>query len=208
MTDTFRKFIAELVPPVGELPHKEFDEHQTYASEAEALHAYQTARTRLLHPQRWEELTHHLGAHFEPFSADHKAISGPVALGNFLKIVLPIPGDPYHDWVVIETLEEQQTIGEEQLIGMRVRPTEDLEQASHSTAHFFGKEATSTWVLHQHRKTVSAYYYGRGEVRNEEAESFWKKLRDTVVAWAGVAGFSNLQWKGLLAALLPEPSEA
>lgn len=195
------------MPPVGELPHKEFDEHQTYASEAEAIHAYQTARTRLVHPQQWECLTHNLGACFEPFSADHTAISGPVALGNFLKIVLPIPGDPYLDWVRIEALEDGTEGADEAFIGMRVRPTEDLEQSGHQTAHFFGKEATSTWVLHRHGKNVSAYYYGRGEVRNEESRSFWKKLRDTLVAWAGVAGFSDLQWKGLLKALLPEPSE-
>ncbi len=206
MTDTFRKFIAELVPPIGELPHKEFDEQKTYASEAEARRAYQTAHTRLLHPQQWESLTHNLGARFEPLTSDHTVISGPVTSGNCLKIMLPIPGDPSRDWVRIEALEERAT-DSEQIVGLRVRPTEDLEEASHRTAHFFSKDATSTWVLHRHGKTVSAYYYGRGEVRNEEAQSFWKKLRDTVVAWAGVAGFSDLQWKGLLAALLPEPSE-
>lgn len=193
-------FLAKIVPPTGDTPHKELSEQKAYPTQAEAKAAFEKAKDRLLHPQQWAGLTGNFGAAFQPFRADCTEIWGKVTVGDYLKIDIPLPGDNY-DWVKIEALEEISG-NDEQIIGLRVRPTEDLEKPGHETAHFFSREATSTWVLHLEGKTLTALYFGRGEVPNEEAPGFWKGLRDTVVAWAGVAGFSDLQWQRLLQGLL------
>lgn len=202
-TPLLQKFLADIVPPAGDLPQKEFDSFREFASPEAAKAAFGMARDRLLHPQRWAVLTDGFGATFQPFNEKGEAISGKAAVGDYLKISIPPPANTHADWVRIEALETADA-DDEQLLGLRVRPTESLEEEGHETAHFFSDSATSTWVLHRAGNTVTAYYFGRGEKPNEESEGFWRTLRDKIVALAGVAGFSDLQWKAFLEGLLEE----
>lgn len=203
MTPSFTQFTSAIVPPAGDLPHKAFDSFRKFDTTEAAKAAFGIARDRLLHPHTWAALTDGFGAAFQLFNGKGEAISGKAAVGNYLKISIPPPANTHADWVRIEALEAADA-SDEQLLGLRVRPTESLEEEGHETAHFFSDSATSTWVLHRAGATVTAYYFGRGEKPNEESEGFWRTLRDKIVALAGVAGFSDLQWKAFLEGLLEE----
>ncbi len=197
----FQKFANRFVPPTGDLPHKEFSATREFPSPEAAKHFFEETKARFLRPKNWESFTSGFGASFAPFDAEGNPLSKQISVGDSLKISVPPPANTHADWVRVEALESEESDGEE-LVGLRVRPTDDLQKAGEETAHFFSKTATSTWILHREETTVTACYFGRGEAPNEEGESFWKQLRDKIVAFAGIVGFSDLQWKAFLEGLL------
>lgn len=164
---------------------------------------YKLARERLLNPDCWQILAGAGTANFELISAstDFKQVQK----NDHLRINIPGPGsivgDGY-DWVIVEKIEENNFLETDKSIGLRLRASSNPQNDKTDTAHFFKKDATSTFIIKLKDEVITASYYGRNEVPNIEDVPMLDKLRNTVVATGAAIGLSELQWNALIKGFL------
>ena len=82
-------------------------------------------------------------------------------------------------------------------LAFRVRPTSNPDSPSSEVAHFYSTDSTSSFTVTRKGKKISACIYDRNISPNENAESVGDKIRDKLVALAGINGMSKLQWQAL-----------
>ena len=127
-----------------------------------------------------------------------------VEKGDYLRINIPGPGSKQgdgYDWVLVEELKEinKETL---QSVGFRVRPTENPFSEKKETAHFYSKEATSTFIIIREYSTLISWIVDRNLLPNTDSSSVIDKVRDVVVGVSAIAGFSKVQWQGLADGLI------
>ena len=177
--------------------------HTIKLNKEEAKSTYNLARARLMNPDCWRNLAGVGTAEFELISAneDFKQVQE----NDYLRINIPGPGsivgDGY-DWVKVEKIEENNFSETDRSIGLKLRASSNPNNDKTDTAHFFKKEATSTFIIKQEDNVVTASYYGRNEVPNVENVSMLDKVRNTVVATGAAIGLSELQWNALIKGFL------
>ena len=177
--------------------------HTIKLNKEEAKSTYNLARGRLMNPDCWRNLAGVGTAEFELISAneDFKQVQE----NDYLRINIPGPGsivgDGY-DWVKVEKIEENNFSETDRSIGLKLRASSNPNNDTTDTAHFFKKEATSTFIIKQEDNVVTASYYGRNEVPNVENVSMLDKVRNTVVATGAAIGLSELQWNALIKGFL------
>ena len=177
--------------------------HTIKLNKEEAKSTYNLARARLMNPDCWRNLAGVGTAEFELISAneDFKQVQE----NDYLRINIPGPGsivgDGY-DWVKVEKIEENNFSETDRSIGLKLRASSNPNNDTTDTAHFFKKEATSTFIIKQEDNVVTASYYGRNEVPNVENVSMLDKVRNTVVATGAAIGLSELQWNALIKGFL------
>ena len=174
-------------------------------SNEDAVSAYNTARERLLNPAIWKTITGAAAADFE--AADVEDLSEPkrVSVGDYIKIDLPAPGlsaGDGHDWVRVETIEENFDRDADESFAMKVKVCENPEHPEEGVAHFFAEGASSTFIITRKAQVVKASYHGRNETPNLENPALKDKIRNAVIATGAMAGVSELQWKAFLKGLL------
>jgi hypothetical protein len=180
------------------------------ASAEAAEKLFTEAKTRLLDINNWYRFCGKKGAEFcltdargNPLRQTHPET------GNLIRIRLPAPsnekGDGY-DWVRIEAWENSKDPAkDEETLGFRVRPVSNPADRSNESAHFYTREATSSFLVKRKGMTVYALERGRNEKPNPTG-GLLNKLRNTIVALAAMIGLSVPQWKLLTAALLEPKS--
>lgn len=177
--------------------------HTIKLNKEEAKSTYNLARARLINPDCWRNLAGVGTAEFELISAneDFKQVQE----NDYLRINIPGPGsivgDGY-DWVKVEKIEENNFSETDRSIGLKLRASSNPNNDKTDTAHFFKKEATSTFIIKLEDNVVTASYYGRNEVPNVENVSMLDKVRNTVVATGAAIGLSELQWNALIKGFL------
>lgn len=179
-------------------------EHHVTVNKEEAIKIYTIARDRLLNPNCWHELS-------GPASAEFKLVSAEGDLPKFakendyLQIDIPGPGtadgDGY-DWVKIEAIGEDKFVGTDKSIAIKLRACANPHNSKPGTAHFFNKEATSTFIIKLEGSTVTVSYYGRNEVPNIKNVSIVDKVRNAFVSVGAAIGLSELQWTSLVKGFL------
>ena len=102
----------------------------------------------------------------------------------------------------MEKIEENNFSETDRSIGLKLRASSNPNNDKTDTAHFFKKEATSTFIIKQEDNVVTASYYGRNEVPNVENVSMLDKVRNTAVATGAAIGLSELQWNALIKGFL------
>ena len=70
------------------------------------------------------------------------------------------------------------------------------------TAHFYSKEATSSFIITRENSKVISWIIDRNLLPNTESESLADKVRDVAVGVSAIAGFSKVQWQGLADGLI------
>jgi hypothetical protein len=121
-----------------------------------------------------------------------------------LRIDIPGPGSTSgngYDWVVVEELKEFEE-GEIQSIAFRVRPTLNPKGVTENIAHFYDKEATSTFIVTRKGNTVYSTIADRNIKPNNNTNSIVDTLRNMPVAIGAIGILSKLQWKSLAEGLL------
>ncbi len=178
-------------------------EHRVMGNVEDAKIIYKIARERLLNPDCWQDLAGSASAKFELILIGKKFRAAQE--NDYLRINIPGPGtvagDGY-DWVKIEKIEENSISGSDKSIAMKLRASSNPNNDNTDTAHFFKKEATSTFVIKIKDTIVTSNYYGRNEVPNIENVPLIDKIRNTVVATGAAIGLSELQWNGLVKGFL------
>lgn len=175
-------------------------------SRDEAQTLFETAKKRLLNVSHWREIANGFSADFQLTASKGQEVNRPVQKGDCFKIDIPAPGSASgngDDWVRVEEIQDETDhVSDVQICSIRVRPTSNPQKPQNDTAHFYGEEATSTFVVKRKGNTVSAEVHGRNEVPNTEAEGLLDKVRHVVVAVGSILGFSNQQWKNLTEGLI------
>jgi len=170
----------------------------------EAATLYNSARVRLLDVNAWHTFAGKGSAKFTVVNNQgHETNQQPVE-GNYLRINIPfVPhsssGDQY-EWVIVEKIGEG--VDPYPYTFIQVRPGVPPFYNKNEVAHFFSKDATSTFSIEQNGNKVIAQVNGRNEKPNKRVHSFLHKLRNMIVAFFAMIGLNKPQWKKLVKGLL------
>jgi hypothetical protein len=194
------------VPKQKEGAKKDIDHTVDLANEAEARKLFAFARNRLLNVNAWQEYATGISATFTLCDESGNEVKRTAKAGDYFQIDLPGPGSNEgdgHDWVQVEHIEDRlNPNGEEEYIGIRVRPASNPKKKEENVAHFFKDAATSSFVIHRLGSAVTAAVYGRNEKPNTDTNNLIDKVRNAVVGTTAIMGLSNIQWKNLVNGLL------
>lgn len=175
----------------------------------DALLLFKKAREHLLDINSWEKLCGQGSAEFTHTDKNGEPlISTTPKIGDLIRIKLPAPenkeGDGY-DWVRIEAFDENKSlVSDSETFGFRVRPIENPKNKAGNIAHFYTDDATSTFLVIRYSHTVFALERGKNEVAND-SNSWISNIRNKLVAFTAMIGFSKPQWKKLVDGILVPP---
>ena len=193
-----------IVPPQFKGQEIEVDAVQDLKTESEAQRLYDIAKKKLLNVNNWNRIAGAVTARFQIIDKKGNEVDREVQKGDYLRIDIPGPGTKEgggFDWVLVEELDEirQPSV---QSVGFRVRPNENPFGQRNETAHFYSKEATSSFIIIREKTKIIAWIIDRNLRPNTEQESLADKIRDVAVGISAIAGFSKVQWQGLANALI------
>ena len=182
-------------------------EHTVDSSDDEqARTIYAFARNRLLNVNAWHEYAAGISATFKLCDEYGEEVRRTAKANDYFKIDLPGPGSNEgggYDWVQIEHIEDRlNPTGDEEYIGIRVRPSSNPKETGEDVAHFFKDDSTSSFVIRRQGSAVTAAVYGRNEKPNTNTRNVIDKVRNAVVGTTAIMGLSNIQWKNLVKGLL------
>ena len=193
------KDVIGIVPAQYKGQEIEVDAIQDLKADSEALRLYDIARKKLLNVNNWSKVAGGITAEFQIVDKDGEEVDREVQQGDYLRIDIPGPGTKEgdgFDWVLVEEIREihQPPVHS---VGFRVRPTENPFGQKKETAHFYAKEATSSFIIFCEKAKIIAWIIDRNLIPNTEQASLADKIRDVTVGAGAIAGFSKVQWQGL-----------
>jgi hypothetical protein len=174
-------------------------------SVALAISHFQTVRSRLLNISEWEKLSGKKFASFQLTDPSGKDQSREPEKGDYIRINIPGPGNKSgdgYDWVRIEDIDRKESKGIYEFLAIMVRPAKSPLSKEHITAHFFKKNATSTFIVKRHSNVIVAEVHGRNEKPNTRPHGIIKRVRNLLVGVGAMLGFSKIQWKNLVEGLV------
>jgi hypothetical protein len=172
--------------------------------EMSAMIFFEEVKKRLANVNNWHNVAGGLSARFQLVNTKGQTVERAVRKGDYFKIDIPGPGTHTgegFDWVIVEEMESMSSQDEE-FFAFRVRPTENPLNDNPDIAHFYSPESTSTFTVSRKSNKITAGIYDRNTKPNENADFTVDKIRDTVVAAAGLVTFSKIQWQRLTDGLL------
>ena len=179
---------------------------RTFKNEQAAQNLYIKAKTRLLDVSKWHNLPGHTAAEFTLTDNKGDKVQRPVIVYDHFRINIPAPGNisgDGYDWVQVEEVQDITDPGSHATCSIRVRPVGNPKaDRTETSSHFFKDYATSTFMVTLAGRKVTASVHGRNEVPNNEQRHLWDIVRNTVIAFAAMLGFSSGQWKKLVRGLL------
>jgi len=196
----------ELIPAKVAGKNTDLNYSATANTLEEAMLMYKKAFNRLLNPATWHQLAGSASADFVLVSKEAHIKNSLAAEGDYFRIDIPGPGlkaGEGFDWVRVETITTFANETEDmEGCGLKVRPAAPPQKKDATTAHFFKKGATSTFIIKRKGKKLTASYHGRNEIPNKDSDVKVDNIRNTLVALGAVAGLSELQWQALLQGFL------
>jgi hypothetical protein len=162
----------------------------------EAVVIFSESVKRMLYVNGWQELSNSLLSHFQLTDEKGNELDRSAKEGDLFKIDIPGPGNEAgdgFDWVRVEVI-----IFKINRVAMRVRPVVSPTHPKNGTAHFFTRDATSTFQIFRRGRIVTAGVYSRNEIPNTDASDVIEKIRNTAVAIGAIAGASRVQWESLV----------
>lgn len=106
-------------------------------------------------------------------------------------------------------MDEQQDVDKDQEIySLTIRPTHNPIHPKEESAHFYTDETTGSFIITRFENKVTAAEKGRNEVLNNETDSFITNVRNTLVVFSAMLGFSLFQWQKFVDGLLEGPNES
>ncbi|SJZ51928.1 hypothetical protein [Sediminibacterium ginsengisoli] len=177
---------------------------RSFPDEPAAAACFRKIEFLLRTPAEWHRLAGAASAEFLLMNSDGVPQNRAAEKGDLFRIDLPGPGPAAgegYDWVCVQEMEWRQ---EPVLFALTLSPCSAPGADDKDTAHFFGSEASSTFVVHLEGNTVSLSYHGRNETPNTDTEKIGDKIRNGITGVFAMAGLSELQWSALLKGLLNE----
>jgi hypothetical protein len=166
-------------------------------SETEAFDRFRILSQNLLKINSWKVFAGKNPAEFYIYNMDNLNKYVLAKENDLVKIKIPAPENKLgngFDWVVvhkIETIEKKDLIA----ILLEMKPHSCPEKSDKNTAHFYKKDASSTFILAKKDKTIQFSIHGRNEIPNIGKVGFINTCRNFFVASGGIFGGSKLQWQ-------------
>ncbi len=182
-------------------------EKRTFDDEVAAITFFELAGYRLLDVNRWSSLTSNGLSSFQLLDHVGNPVERLAQEGDYFKIDIPGPGSSLgdgYDWVRVEAIITLRELGME-AITLRARPASNPCSESKDTAHFLTEQASSTFQVKRIGRHIYAEEHGRNEQANVYTSATVDNVRNMLVGWAAMLGFSYPQWKSLVKGLLSEP---
>jgi hypothetical protein len=85
---------------------------------------------------------------------------------------------------------------------MRVGSCKQPGKETNNVAHFFTRDATSTFIIYRNQNTITSFYHGRNEVLNTGTEKVLDNIRNVIMGCVALAGVSEIQWNTLIKSFL------
>ncbi len=187
---------------------KQLDLHAetSFDNDQESKEFFKIVRKRLLRSFEWYDIAKIPAATFVLTDGIGREILREMRENDLIRIDIPGPGNSSgsgFDWVKVEEItEEKNTLQNEELCSITLRPTSNPEEDNDEIAHFFKSMATSTLLVKRQNRLVKAEYHGRNELINEDASKLTDRLRNIIVGLAAKFGLSFSQWKSLIEGLV------
>lgn len=165
----------------------------------EAKDFYKKAKKRLLKVNKWHKIAGGVTAKFTLLNKSGKEVTRDVQKGDYFKIDIPAPGTQEgkgFDWVHVEDLKEVNN-NDIQSVGFRVRPCSNPFSENNETAHFYGEESTSSFIVSRENAEVIAMIIDHNIKPNPHAKKLTDKIRNAVVGAGAMGFFSKMQWQQL-----------
>lgn len=165
---------------------------------------FEILRQRFFSVNQWQEYTGKNSADFRLYDFKGNPIDRSPEIGDFIRVDIPGPGEKEasgFDWVEVINKSHQLSDQFEYFL-MTCRPSKVPGNSDNDhIAHFYGNQASSTFMISKTANEIKAAIYGRNEVPNYDAQ--WiDKIRNVWVAVGGMMGISKIQWKALSDGLL------
>lgn len=175
----------------------------TLGSPQLAQNHFQLVKARLLDINAWGEISNGM-AEFQLTDPYGTEKTGHGVTFDLIRIKLPVPEpEDKFEWVRIEEILHQRELdSSSEILAMRVRPCESPVDGSEFTAHFFKKDATSTFIVRYDHDQIIAEVHGRNEKPNSSVPSILDTVRNLFVGIFAILGFSKVQWKMLTKGLV------
>jgi hypothetical protein len=170
-------------------------------SHLEAYKIFKESILRLLDVNEWNKLCGVGSAVFTLTDEEGCEINELIQQGRFIKIDIPDPGPDSgngFDWVYIEKTESRKITDSKECFAVSVRPTSNPLTSNITIAHFFKKNATSTFMVCIDGNIISASIHGRNETPNTKTTNTLDNIRNKVVASSALALLSDVQWNNLV----------
>ena len=175
-------------------------------SSEDARSLFKIAKKRLMKVYEWHQLCRLESATFSLTDGEGKKLRRMAREGDYLRIDIPGPGSKTgtgYDWVRIKKiLHESDEERDYEATVIHVSPADNPRNNSSKTAHFFDKNASSTFLVSREKNVVTAEIHGRNETPNTDPDSAIDVIRNTFIAIGAILGFSKFQWKQLAKGLL------
>lgn len=199
--------------PLADIPEQREGEqtdviHFVDCDDREKAHnLFMLAKSRLKDVSHWHEFAGPGSSKFSITDTRGEDAYKIAEKGDHIYIDLPAPGPRAGDgleWVRIESIDEQgDANSESEYIAITVRPVSNPRHPEDgTTAHFFSRAATSTFIVERYLNHVSAAVHGRNETPNNQDAGFYDNIRNTIIALTARSGLSGPQWKKLVMGLL------
>jgi hypothetical protein len=165
---------------------------------------FSQVKERLLNVNQWKDISGPQSASFVVHNERGEPLDRQVQVGDYIRIKIPGPGlstGNGYDWVKVLDITESRD-GDTEQVTMMVKPSDNPQNSTSETAHFFDESATSTFIVKREGRTLTAEVHGRNEETNKEITQTIDKLRNTLVAAGATTVFSDIQWRKLAESLV------
>jgi hypothetical protein len=177
-------------------------EKRNFNTNEMAMIFFESAANRLLKVNNWGDYAG--GSNFQLIDKSGNKVERSAQEGDYIRIDIPGPGTHSgkgYDWVKIEEIS-RGTEKDSSFVAIMVRPTAYPLTQNENAAHFFEKEASSTFIVRREGLNVFAEEHGRNESMNVNEGPLTDRARNFVVGIAAKLGMSYPQWKLLVKGLL------
>lgn len=170
---------------------KTYHSQHTHPDETTARQALARAKEKLFEVNQWSEISSITADFFLHDSNGQPKPTGKVAVGDYVKIVLPGPGP--ENWVYVI-----QVVDEANKAEFTARPSANPLEQKQQTEHFFSESATSTFRVELAGTTITASQIGQNEsVNNQEPQAGDRAVVNTLIASGGWLFYQKIQWQML-----------
>lgn len=205
-----QKIYVEKILPINErgstndsFAYQEFD----HSAQADFYFTY--LKKRLLSISMWSKFAGGDNFIFELTDSQGNLKSSPPIITDKIRIQLPGPKDQEglgFDWVEVVRMDEGH-FKNVQFYLLEVSPCDCPYQNSEKTAHFYWENATNTFVIAKQENIVQISIHGRNELPNISDQNLIDKIRNFLVANAGIITGSKIQWEVFSDNLMKEENE-
>lgn len=162
-------------------------------------------KQRFFNINHWQEYCGKMSSEFKLCDKQGFYVDRMPKLGDFFRIDIPGPGNPQtkgYDWVEIVAMDGHCFGDELERYLISCRPSKPPGSRGNDIAHFYSREASSTFIIYRGSNYIKVGIYGRNEVPNFSRTGIIGKIRNAFIAIGGFMRATKIQWKSLTNGLL------